>query len=119
MWDGISDALITFNQPNFIDEVAYIVENDVLIHAILKEIKKNSNITIKNNSKIEKIQLQRDGHTNGKVHLKSGEIYSADVLVSISFNSITFTKYHTINKNLCTHGHLILKSLNYSVPILI
>lgn len=64
------------------DEVAYIVENDVLIHAILKEIEKNSNIEIKNNSKIEKVRLQRDGYVNGTVHLKSGEEYSSELLVS-------------------------------------
>lgn len=64
------------------DEVAYIVENDVLIHAILKEIEKNSNIEIKNNSKIEKVRLQRDGYVNGTVHLKSGEVYSSELLVS-------------------------------------
>lgn len=64
------------------DDVAYIVENDILIYAILEEIQKNSNITIKNNSKISNVRLQRDGLANGAVYLKSGDIYSAELLVS-------------------------------------
>lgn len=105
VWDGISDALITFNQPGFNEEVAYIVENDVLLHAILEEIKINSNITIQNNAKIDKVQLQRDGFTNGTVYLKNGEIFSAELLVSNGKQS-DFSKFskslvyltHTQNK---------------------
>lgn len=65
------------------EEVAYIVENDVLIHAILKEIEKCNQIEIKNNSKIEKVRLQRDGFANGLVYLKSGEVYSSELVVSV------------------------------------
>lgn len=81
------------------EEVAYIVENDVLIHAILKEIEKNSNVELKNNSKIEAVRLQRDGYANGMVHLKSGEIYSSELLVRyicVYFIYLNFTNISSL-----------------------
>ena len=82
VWDGSSDAIITFNHDNFSDNVAYIVENDVLLHAILQEIARNPNITIQNDSKIDKVRLRRDGFANNMVYLKNGQTYSSDLLVS-------------------------------------
>lgn len=82
VWDGTSDALITFNRPDFIDDVAYIVENDVLLHAIEKEIEQNVNVTIQNDSRIDGVRLACDGHSSNKVYLKSGEVFSAELLVS-------------------------------------
>lgn len=82
VWDSCSDALITFNHDNFIGDVAYIVENDVLLYGILKELENNANITIRNDAKIEKVLLEKDGFTNNLVYLKSGENYSAELLVS-------------------------------------
>lgn len=82
VWDGTSDALITFNRDNFAGDVAYIVENDVLLYAIVKEIEKNPNVIIQNNAKIDQVRLQRDGRPRNMVYLKSGESYSAELLVS-------------------------------------
>lgn len=82
VWDGTSDALITFNRADFVGDVAYIVENDVLLYAIEKEIRKSANVTIQNNSRIEQVRLACDGHYNNKVYLKSGEVFSAELLVS-------------------------------------
>lgn len=82
VWDGTSDALITFNRDNFAGDVAYIIENDVLLYAIEKEIEQNANVTIRNCSKIEKVRLACDGHSNNKVYLQSGEVFSAELLVS-------------------------------------
>lgn len=62
-------------------DVAYIVENDVLLHAILNEIEHNENVTIRNDTKIDKVLLERDGYTSSQVFLKSGENFSAELLV--------------------------------------
>lgn len=77
--------MITFNHDNFIGDVAYIVENDVLVHSILKELEPFENITVKNDAKIDKVQLERDGVTYGKVQLTSGEDFSAELLVKHLF----------------------------------
>lgn len=82
VWDCRSDALITFNHDNFIGDVTYIVENDVLVHAILKELEPFSNISIRNGTKIDQVLLERDGLTFGKVQLNTGEEFSAELLVS-------------------------------------
>lgn len=75
--------MITFNHDNFIGDVAYIVENDVLLHSILKELEPFTNITIQNNAKIERVALEQDGLPFGKVQLATGETFSAELLVII------------------------------------
>lgn len=89
MWDSCSDALITFND-DFIGDVAYIVENDVLVHSVLKEVQTIDNITIRNDERIDKVLLERDELTYSKVQLTTGEEFSAELLVSIFFFSKSF-----------------------------
>lgn len=38
VWDACSDALITFDKENFEDEMAYIVENDVVVAALTRQL---------------------------------------------------------------------------------
>lgn len=38
MWDACSDALITFDKDNLEDEMAYIVENDIVVAALTKQL---------------------------------------------------------------------------------
>lgn len=75
--------MITFNHDNFSGDVAYIVENDVLVHSILKELEPFDNITIRNDAKIDGVQLVKDGSTYSKVKLSSGEDFSTELLVNI------------------------------------
>lgn len=77
--------MITFNHDNFIGDVAYIVENDVLLHSILKELEPLTNITIKNDAKIEQVLLEKDGLPFGKVRLATGESFTAELLVIYLF----------------------------------
>lgn len=82
MWDGVSDACITFAHDQ---NISYIVENDVLVHGILEEMKKNTNITLTNSSKIKEVHLAQNENSangSGSVILQSGEKYSCDLLVS-------------------------------------
>lgn len=75
--------MITFNHDNFIGDVAYIVENDVLLHSILEELEPFTNITIQNDAKIERVALEQDGLPFGKVQLATEETFSAELLVII------------------------------------
>lgn len=93
VWDGSSDALITFSHDDFIHDVAYVVENDVLLYAILQEIEKNKNIEIQTSSRIDKVLLQKDGVLNNLVYLQNGQVYSADLLVSADETQPKMSKY--------------------------
>lgn len=37
MWDACSEALIMFDKDN-LDDMGYIVENDVIMHALTKQL---------------------------------------------------------------------------------
>uniref|UniRef100_A0A3B5A032 Ubiquinone biosynthesis monooxygenase COQ6, mitochondrial n=1 Tax=Stegastes partitus TaxID=144197 RepID=A0A3B5A032_9TELE len=55
VWDACSDALITFDKENLQDEMAYIVENDIIVAAITKQLEGLSdNVQVKYRSKVVK-----------------------------------------------------------------
>lgn len=91
-------------------DVAYIVENDVLLYAILNEIEKTENVKIQNNSKIEKVLLQKDGVLNNLVYLQNGQVFSADLLVSLKKTKYKMNFY---KNNLFVILNLILKKSGY------
>nr|XP_057946922.1 ubiquinone biosynthesis monooxygenase COQ6, mitochondrial [Doryrhamphus excisus] len=55
VWDACSDALITFDKDNLEEEMAYIVENDVVVAALTKQLDDLSdNVQVKYRSKVVK-----------------------------------------------------------------
>ncbi|XP_077477829.1 ubiquinone biosynthesis monooxygenase COQ6, mitochondrial [Stigmatopora argus] len=53
VWDACSDALITFDKDNLEEEMAYIVENDVVVAALTKQLDDLSeNVQVKYRSKV-------------------------------------------------------------------
>ncbi|KAM9340819.1 ubiquinone biosynthesis monooxygenase COQ6, mitochondrial [Symphorus nematophorus] len=53
VWDACSDALITFDKDSVEDEVAYIVENDIVVAALTKQLDSLSdNVQVKYRSKV-------------------------------------------------------------------
>ncbi|KAJ8308019.1 hypothetical protein KUTeg_012893 [Tegillarca granosa] len=42
VWESCSDALITFNDENLVDDIAYVVENDVIQEALRRQLSKLS-----------------------------------------------------------------------------
>ncbi|XP_042292890.1 ubiquinone biosynthesis monooxygenase COQ6, mitochondrial [Thunnus maccoyii] len=55
VWDACSDALITFDKENLQDEMAYIVENDIVVAALTKQLDNLSdNVQVKYRSKVVK-----------------------------------------------------------------
>lgn len=53
VWDACSDALITFDKENFEDEMAYIVENDVVVAALTRQLDSlPGNVQVKYRSKV-------------------------------------------------------------------
>ncbi|KAF7201877.1 ubiquinone biosynthesis monooxygenase COQ6, mitochondrial [Nothobranchius furzeri] len=55
VWDACSDALITFDKEDLLDEMAYIVENDIIVAAITKQLDTlPDNVQVKYRSKVVK-----------------------------------------------------------------
>lgn len=74
--------MITFAGDDFAKDVAYMVENDVLTHCILKQLEKCPNVTLRNSCKIEAIQLATEENNVGSVKLEGEEHFSCNLLVS-------------------------------------
>ncbi|XP_055381267.1 ubiquinone biosynthesis monooxygenase COQ6, mitochondrial [Condylostylus longicornis] len=80
--DASSTASISFNNDNFENDVAYIVENDLVIHAVCQELEKCKNVEIKNLSKIEGVKFCQGSFQNfWSVYLKGDEKIKCDLLV--------------------------------------
>lgn len=82
VWDASSGAYINFNHDGFSMNVAYIVENDVVLYAVLKELDKNSNVSVQNETKIKSVSLRKNEQNVNLVTMNTGEMYSCDLLVS-------------------------------------
>lgn len=83
VWDAISGELIEFSHPNFSDSVACIVENDLILEGLHKQLNTIENVCIKNSSSLISCELVKDGFDRNNVILKTGEKITCDLLVSI------------------------------------
>ncbi|XP_061700563.1 ubiquinone biosynthesis monooxygenase COQ6, mitochondrial [Syngnathoides biaculeatus] len=87
VWDACSDALITFDKDNLEEEMAYIVENDVVVAALTKQLESLSdNVQVKYRSKVVKYTWpmpHRAVHSMPwvQVRLASGEILQTKLLI--------------------------------------
>ncbi|KAJ6639239.1 Ubiquinone biosynthesis monooxygenase COQ6, mitochondrial [Pseudolycoriella hygida] len=80
VWDACSDAIITLNHEHFSDNMAYIVENELLMSVLLQQLNDSPNVLLKNDTSISSVQLPKDGFDCSGVLLKTGERYSCDLL---------------------------------------
>ncbi|CAG4953624.1 unnamed protein product [Parnassius apollo] len=85
VWDACSDALISFSSSDVQDDdVAYIVENDVLLSAIDKELKSSDikNVDIVYGAKISGYDLPKinDTKMESTVKMSNGDTYKCHLL---------------------------------------
>lgn len=81
--DASSDAMIAFSGEQIASDMAYIVENDVLVHSVLQQLKAvGENVNVQNGARIEAVRLAPGPNGRGMVQLKSGQSFSCDLLVS-------------------------------------
>ena len=96
VWDSCSDSLITFSNDDINDSLAYIVENDLISSALLKELEDMSDTaSVRFNSKVKKYRLPKkarrqsdDGKEDSRlveVVLENGDKISCKLLVSLLF----------------------------------
>ena len=78
--------MITFSHDDMVEDIAYIVENDVLLAAVNREIQELAgNLTVIHEAKIKGYELpQHSGKTSDvQIHLENGSCYSCSLLVSV------------------------------------
>lgn len=90
MWDACSEAIISFNSDEILDDdIAYIVENDVLLHAVNTELLNNAkNVDVVFEAKISDYELAKGENKFGEeslslVKLNNGDTYACHLLVSL------------------------------------
>ncbi|XP_023246748.1 ubiquinone biosynthesis monooxygenase COQ6, mitochondrial [Copidosoma floridanum] len=81
VWDACSDAMITFNEDYLTDELAYIVENDLLLHAVSTQLAEKKSVKVINDAIIEDVALPISFGSESVIHLKSGEKFKAQLLI--------------------------------------
>lgn len=81
VWDACSDAHITFKHDNPEQPVAYIVENDVVLEAVYKQLETLQDVQIKNQSRVTQCHLPKNPDEKPGVELKSGEKLTCELLI--------------------------------------
>uniref|UniRef100_A0A4W5KLY0 Coenzyme Q6 monooxygenase n=1 Tax=Hucho hucho TaxID=62062 RepID=A0A4W5KLY0_9TELE len=52
VWDACSDALITFDKENLQDGMAYIVENDIIVAALTKQLENTNQVKVQYKTRV-------------------------------------------------------------------
>ncbi|CAH0400455.1 unnamed protein product [Chilo suppressalis] len=87
VWDACSDALISFSSSDILDDdIAYIVENDLLLHAVNTELASTEieNLKIVYGAKISDYQLSKSDNktaTENIVKMSNGDVYACELLI--------------------------------------
>ncbi|KAK0163839.1 hypothetical protein PV328_002528 [Microctonus aethiopoides] len=81
IWDACSDAMITFNEDYLANEIAYIVENDLVLHAVDKQLKEKSSVEVIYNAQVEDITLPAARGDDTLIKLQNGKQFKAKLLI--------------------------------------
>ena len=84
VWDAVSAAAITFTNDDY-DDVAYVVENNLLVISVNDELKRVPNVEVLNEAKIKSCLLPTGDEGKAGITLENGTEFSCDLLVSVSF----------------------------------
>lgn len=87
VWENCSDATINFQHPELQSDIAYIVENNVILQALQKKLEDSKNrITVYNNAKAIKIDLPKANNLDWtedwvKLELEDGRKIKTKLLI--------------------------------------
>lgn len=82
MADAISEASITFGEEMSSDDVSYIVENDLIIDSVNKELKSLKAVDVIYEATVKSYHLPDHVERNVDVCLENGSHYTCNLLVS-------------------------------------
>ena len=83
VWESNSDALIQFQHDHFAQDVAYIVENDLMLDAVYGRLRDSApNVLVRNLSRISDVKLPKDtGNGVSEITLQSGEKFTCELII--------------------------------------
>lgn len=82
VWDACSESKIHFERENFNGDVAYIIENDVIIDSCVETLEKLTNVTVKTNAAVKSCKLVENLSTLVEIELVDGSSYRSDLLIA-------------------------------------
>lgn len=83
MWDACSDAALTFGKPDLSEDIAYIVENDLVVDSLTREVKKlTGRVDIVYQTKVSQYNLPSSESSQAIVVLDNGSEISTELMVS-------------------------------------
>lgn len=94
VWESCSDSLLTFNHPDLSLELAYVVENDVLLSAITESLKECPQVEVLYDTKVINIDIPMLNNPSVKdslvtISLNNGRILRTHLLIGADgFNSL-------------------------------
>ncbi|XP_054010694.1 ubiquinone biosynthesis monooxygenase COQ6, mitochondrial [Hylaeus anthracinus] len=81
VWDACSDAMVEFNEDHLSEEIAYIVENDLLLHAVNTQLMDKDAVSVVYDSKVENIKLPKLEGEDAEIQLQNGKKYRTKLLI--------------------------------------
>jgi ubiquinone biosynthesis monooxygenase Coq6 len=95
---GITGENIHFNHPEFMGNVAYIVENDLILESLYDRVDRLKNIEIVNGTGVENCEFVKPQEIEvNTVKTKHGEEFSCDLLVGADGYNSTVRKLMNVN----------------------
>uniref|UniRef100_A0A182IW11 Ubiquinone biosynthesis monooxygenase COQ6, mitochondrial n=1 Tax=Anopheles atroparvus TaxID=41427 RepID=A0A182IW11_ANOAO len=117
VWDACSDALITFNYDDLSENISWIVENDVLLASIYRQLATVPSVDIRYSAKLAACELIRDGAAKSTVQLASGERLCCDLLVGADgYNSLVRRQMGVHNFTLAYNQMGVVATLRLAAP---
>lgn len=100
--------MITFNEDYLCEELAYVVENNLLLHAVNKQLSQKESVTVIYESKITDIKPPPVSESMElvSVQLQSGKCYRTRLLVSTRYKREITLGMKKLNANASSYPHL-------------
>ncbi|KAL1501144.1 hypothetical protein ABEB36_006528 [Hypothenemus hampei] len=103
VWEALSDASITFEQPKNNEPISYIVENDLILAAVAEQAQSCPNLEIQYEAKVKNYQLPDFNADITQLKMENGQNFSCNLLLGCDGVNSTVRK--------CMHANYI--SWNY------
>ncbi|XP_057372852.1 ubiquinone biosynthesis monooxygenase COQ6, mitochondrial-like [Daphnia carinata] len=81
IWDACSDAAITFGKADLSEDIAWIVENDLIQDSLMKEVQHENQVDVQYQSKVIHYRLPKHADDSVHVTLEDGSHLTTDLII--------------------------------------